>query len=99
MSEQIEDCISRQALLKKAIYLPIAKRVTDDKVIYREIVFTNMIENMPPVTPKPNTGHWIKHEHNGIGHIECSECLCWFLEAHLLRNSYCPNCGAKMEVE
>jgi hypothetical protein len=45
------------------------------------------------------TGHWIKHEQNGIGHIECSECLAWFLEPHLLRNSYCPNCGARMESE
>lgn len=45
---------------------------------------------------EPKTGHWIKHEHNGIVHIECSECFTWFLESHLLRNSYCPNCGAKM---
>ena len=46
---------------------------------------------------EPKTGHWIEHEHNGILHIECSECLSWFLRAHLLRNSYCPNCGAKMK--
>ncbi len=91
----MDDCISRQALLRKAICVPIAKRVTDDKVIYSEIVFVDMIKNLPPVTPQPNTGHWIKHEHNGIGYIECSECLCWFLESELLRNSYCPNCGAK----
>ena len=42
------------------------------------------------------TGHWIEHEQNGIAHIECSECLTWFLRCHLLRNSFCPNCGAKM---
>ena len=48
---------------------------------------------------EPKTGHWIEHKHNGISHIECSECLSWFLQAHLLRNSYCPNCGAKMESE
>lgn len=41
-------------------------------------------------------GQWIKHEHNGIGYIECSECLYWSLEADLLRNNYCPNCGASM---
>jgi hypothetical protein len=28
---------------------------------------------------EPKTGHWIEHEHNGILHIECSECLSWFL--------------------
>lgn len=42
------------------------------------------------------TGYWIKHEHNGIERIECSECSSWFLKAHLIRNSYCPNCRAKM---
>ena len=47
-------------------------------------------------TPQ-QTGHWIEHEHNGILHIECSECSSWFLRAHLLRNSYCPNCGVRME--
>ena len=45
---------------------------------------------------EPKTGHWIEHEQNGISHIECSECLTWFLRCHLLRNSFCPNCGAKM---
>lgn len=47
----------------------------------------------------PKTGHWIEHEHNGIAHIECSKCLSWFLRSHLLRNSYCPNCGAEMRGE
>ena len=42
------------------------------------------------------TGHWILHEHNGIGHIECSECSRFYLEAHLLTNRYCPNCGCHM---
>ena len=45
---------------------------------------------------EPKTGHWILHKHNGIGHIECSECSRFYLEAHLLTNRYCPNCGAKM---
>ena len=58
----------------------------------------NGIDELPSVTPIRPKGHWIKHEHNGIGYIECSECLCWFLEAHLLRNSHCPNCGSRNEV-
>lgn len=45
---------------------------------------------------EPKTGHWIEHEQNEIAHIECSECLTWFLRCHLTRNSFCPNCGAKM---
>ena len=45
---------------------------------------------------EPKRGQWIEREYNGIGFIECSECLSGFLKTHLLRNSYCPNCGAKM---
>ena len=48
---------------------------------------------------EPKTGHWIEHERNGKAYIECSGCLSWFLRSHLLRNSYCPNCGAKMVEE
>lgn len=58
-------------------------------------LFDRLDKELPAVTPQPKTGHWIKHEPGGIGYIECSECLCWFLESGLLRNSYCPNCGAK----
>lgn len=46
---------------------------------------------------QPKTGHWIVHEKpNGIRYLECSCCNIWYLNEHLLRNSYCPNCGAKM---
>lgn len=54
------------------------------------------VDDLPPVTPQPQMGWWIEHEHNGIAYIECSKCSVWFLRAYLTRNSYCPNCGAKM---
>ena len=63
------------------------------------IIDVTKLKMLPPVTPQPKTGHWIEHIHNGILHIECSECLSWFLRSHLLRNSFCPNCGAKMVEE
>ena len=50
------DVISRQAVLEKAISVPIAKVVTEDEVIYRKVVFVDDIENLPPVTPQ-KTGH------------------------------------------
>lgn len=56
-------------------------------------VIRDTVEEMKQET---KTGHWIEHEHNGILHIECSECRSWFLREQLLRNSFCPNCGAKM---
>ena len=46
------DCISRQVVLEKAINVPIAKVVTEDKMICRKIVFIEDIQKLPPVTPK-----------------------------------------------
>ena len=51
-----DDAISRQAVLEKAISVPIAKVVTEDEVIYRKVVFVDDIENLPPVTPQ-KMGH------------------------------------------
>lgn len=42
---------------------------------------------------------WIVHTHNGIGYLECPRCSVWFLWMHLTRNSYCPNCGKRLEVQ
>ena len=101
--EPCEDAISRQIIsdyVESHIqeintgYGDLNKHTNE---ILRMIV--DYIESMPPVTPQPKTGHWIEHNHNGIGHIECSECHSWFLMLRLLRNSYCPNCGAEMEGE
>lgn len=92
--EPCEDCISRQAVLE---YIEGSEaelgHSSENELVCQDI------KEFPPVAPKLKTGHWIKHEHNGIAHIECSECFSWFLSSHLLRNSYCPNCGAKMEIE
>lgn len=42
-------------------------------------------------------GEWIKHENpEGVFSRECSECKCWF-PWDMPRNSFCPNCGAKMD--
>lgn len=50
-----------------------------------------IIKSIPAATPKK--GRWIEHPM----HIECDQCRVWFLKKHLIRNSYCPNCGAKMK--
>ena len=49
--QSCDDCISRKAVLEKAINVPIAKVVTEDKVICRRIVFVEDIEELPSVTP------------------------------------------------
>lgn len=62
---------------------------------YTEIA--RLIDNAPTIE-KHRAGRWIEHEiPKNVFSIECSECGCWFLREHLVRNSFCPNCGAKME--
>lgn len=57
----------------------------------------NLYEMNKPVELKAKTGHWIVHEKpHGIRSLECPYCNIWYLNEHLIRNSYCPNCGAKM---
>lgn len=96
--DALKDCISRA---KTCDY--IAEFINHEYSTQSECEMIDAmiegIQHLPSVKPKPKTGHWLKHEHNGIGHIECSECLCWFLETDLFYNGYCPNCGVKMESE
>lgn len=52
------------------------------------------IKGLPSAQKK---GKWIHHENpEGVFSLECPYCKCWFLHEHLVRNSYCPNCGAEM---
>ena len=41
----------------------------------------------------PKVGKWVEHPN----YIECPYCKVWFLKDYMPRNSYCPNCGAKLE--
>lgn len=91
--EECDDCISRQAALDKASYMETEEGWSGRTVDVKDI------EALPPVIPKQKMGHWIEHNQYGIVHLECSECSVWFLRAYMIRNSYCPNCGKKMEAE
>ena len=49
-------------------------------------------------------GRWIEHHRADLGRllndmIECSECGIYFSSEHMIRRSYCPNCGARMADE
>ena len=41
-------------------------------------------------------GEWIIHNSYGREYLECPHCRTYFLHEYLVRNSYCPNCGAEM---
>ena len=53
----------------------------------------DIINNALTVDKRPQ-GEWIDHGN----HIECNQCGVWFLKDHLIRKSFCPNCGAKMQM-
>ena len=107
--EPWEDCISRaEALMHSHIEY-------DDDGEGHIVIYAEDIEDLPPVIPQQKIGNWIMNkEYNGYG-TTIKDCKCPFCgEKALLKNShsmdgqsivfsylsnYCPNCGAKLEVE
>ena len=95
-----DDYISRQTVLKniKNLYpdMPVVdlmgsrRKWLEKYAPYFEC--ENVIEHLPPVTPKPKTGHWITKPHI-YGVTFCSECG---FELRINDTKFCPNCGAKM---
>lgn len=99
MKEQkpCKDAISRQAVLD------LIEHYNSDglgSVFYgyeEGVKFADAVNKLPPVTPQRKIGHWIVHEKpHGIRYLECPFCNIWYLNEHLIRNSYCPNCGNKL---
>lgn len=88
-----DDVVSREAVMD------IVKRWYPYKAEIEQL------KALPSVTPQPKMGHWIFHEPFDNGHkncnacIECSQCHTWLGHDCYAKTPYCPNCGAKMEVE
>lgn len=102
--EPCEDCISRgeaEAIFKnarKSLYeLSRKEQIKDFQT--RETMLLNaeqFIHLLPPVTPQQKVGRWL-HPYKSDIACECSECHMQMAIANYF--NYCPNCGAKMEVE
>lgn len=99
IQEPNSDAISRQAVLDidfKRIILTIAKPTE---------TIVQKVRALPPVTPQPKTGHWIKHSTGHSVYYDCSLCSCIAPFTETADNwlwklsKYCPDCGAKMEVD
>jgi hypothetical protein len=87
--EPCEDCISRQAVLA------IAGDSCLDLDSYEDTKdFCDEINELPPVTPQPKTGHWIEEFNDLEGEVRftCSSCG----KYQLFGTDYCYNCGTKM---
>ena len=58
------------------------------------------INNQPTADVRENIkGEWIIHNSYGREYLECPYCRTYFLHEHLVRNSFCPSCGADMRGE
>lgn len=90
MTRECEDAISRQAVLDEI-----------DNTFRCKLSYTRCrehIEQLPPATPQPKIGHWLKDSRGTL----CSICRGYAIDDDGLTilTDYCPWCGAKMqEVE
>lgn len=89
------DCISRtRAIERLKLNFPISQGADNSRDRHRymqALADLQAIKELPPVTPQPRKGHWMK---SNIGGAKvCSVC-----NAHMGLSSFkfCPNCGAKM---
>lgn len=87
--EPCEDAISRDAMKKGLASIARYKARSDaQKALMGRVMF--FVEQLPHVTPKQRTGHWIECEDEVK--CFCSECK----EISDYPTKFCPNCGAKM---
>lgn len=55
---------------------------------------TESMGNVFAYLSRNHRSHWIDHGRS----IECVHCHAWFLKEHLYTNTFCPNCGSKMDI-
>lgn len=95
--EPCEDCISRQAV--NALVDELARAISDERCCVSRGRATSTIMqdilDLPPVTPQPKMGEWLKN-----GELcKCSNCHSNVLFTNVKIYKYCYHCGAKMEAE
>ena len=85
-----DDCISRQAVLNTLDKMD--KALDTDRTVksYKELL-TECYKDLPLIMPTKKTGKWIYKDLKGQFCSACDEQSFWKFD-------YCPNCGAKMEI-
>ena len=94
------DCISRQAAIDALRGYLVGKRCPDDGTLTCRLIENEVINKLPPIQPK--RGRWIKLDmHRGMADHKCTACKQECYVPTCMGEpmyAYCPNCGAKMEV-
>ena len=86
----MDDLISRQAVLDAIA----ANCIWENEYSLTSGRIKKAVEGLPPVTPQPKTGRWIRTTDKAEHLVwECDKCS-W---QQRFNTNYCPNCGAKME--
>ena len=92
-----EDCISREAV-KEMLSEEWTKYMPMELDINLSFVMEK-INELPSVTPQQRVGKWMATENEDMN-IVGYYCSCCDLPMETEeKTTYCPNCGAKMEVE
>lgn len=105
--EPCEDCVSREALYDAISDLTYwhfenGRLITGGggnktETVYKVDDVTRLTHILPPVTPQPETGHWVNID---ATHSKCDRCGAIFeIVSENGGANYCPNCGVKMEVD
>jgi hypothetical protein len=102
LAESSQDCISRAKALEMLGDEP--ENWTDTEKEIQEVNdyrwFKSILEESPPVTPQQKIGHWIDIMVGDVPAQACDQCNTFYPLAYTGGgHKYCPNCGAKMEVE
>ena len=62
-----------------------------------DMTITEFVEDLPPVTPQPKTGHWREVDTNQYACSHCNHCFSIVSEDNAIEEyKYCPNCQARM---
>jgi hypothetical protein len=98
--EPCEDCVDREVLRKNMHYIPIAPIMRDDDVIYRNVVFSEVIDFLPSVKPQRAKGHLISNQQDGEVKAFWERYRCSVCGEYAQDNfNYCSRCGAELEGE
>lgn len=88
-----EDCISRAEMLKYQEYLHGKMSNEENHELWK------FIKGLPPVTPQPDVGKWIKVYPLGMDYeaYMCSKCKTGDWNITIGEYKFCPYCGQKKE--